>query len=110
MLLELLDEQRRCTLLGWSNRELVAQVHAFDLRPWGIPPKARIGLLLQPGLSSAVGLISALTWHCVVPLSPTGTAESTAAQLKACGCTCLVASDSTTAIAAAAAGETLSRR
>ena len=103
MLLELLDEQRRCTLLGWINRELIAQVHAFDLRPWGIPPKARIGLLLQPGLSSAVGLISALTWHCVVPLSPTGTAETTAAQLKACGCTCLVASDSTTAIAAAAA-------
>ena len=59
MLLELVDEQRRCTLLGWSNRELIAQVHAFDLRPWGIPPKARIGLLLQPGLSSAVGLISA---------------------------------------------------
>ena len=77
MLLDLLDEERRCTLLGWSNRELAAQIHAFDLLPWGIPPKARIGLLLQPGISSAVGL-SALTWHCVVPLSPAGTAEGTA--------------------------------
>ena len=103
MLLELLDEERRCTLLGWSNRELIAQIHAFDLLPWGIPPKARIGLLLQPGISSAVGLLSALTWHCVVPLSPAGTAESTAAQLRACGCTCLVASDGTAIAAAAAA-------
>ena len=92
MLLELLDQQRRCTLLGWSKTELLAQVHAFDLLPWGVSPRARVGLLLQPGIGSAVGLIAALTWHCAVPLSPTGTAEGTAAQLKTCGCTCLVAS------------------
>ena len=103
MLLELLDEQRRCTLLGWSQRELIAQVHAFDLLPWGVSPRARIGLLLQPGISSAVGLIAALTWHCAVPLSPAGTAEGTAAQLKTCGCTCLVASGGMAIAAKAAA-------
>ena len=92
MLLELLDEQHRCTLLGWSKGELIAQVHAFDLFAYGVAPRARIGVLLQPGIGSAVGLIAALTWHCAVPLSPTGTAEGAAAQLRTCGCTCLVAS------------------
>lgn len=92
MLLELLDEQHRCTLLGWSKGELIAQVHAFDLFAWGVAPRVRIGVLLQPGIGSAVGLIAALTWHCAVPLSPTGTAEGAAAQLRTCGCTCLVAS------------------
>ena len=43
MLLELLDEQHRCTLLGWSKGELIAQVHAFDLFAWGVADEDVVG-------------------------------------------------------------------
>ena len=69
-------------------------------------PKARIGLLLPGGTINATGLLSALTWHCVVPINPTETGAGMTQKLQAARVSCLVALEGIeTAPPAAAAGQ-----
>ncbi|KAL1529131.1 hypothetical protein AB1Y20_000091 [Prymnesium parvum] len=101
-LLELLDGDGPSSVVPWSKPQLRLQVEAFDLAPWGIAPRARIGLMLPNGTLNATGLLAAMHWHCVVTISPTETALGAEALLRGSGATCLVATAAIEAASAAA--------
>ena len=88
---------------GWSSAALQAQIKRFDLTAHGVPPKARIGLVLPGGTVNAVGLLSALSWHCVIPLNPTETTSGMVSKLEGARAVAIVAFEAFESAAAAAA-------
>ncbi|KAL1512195.1 hypothetical protein AB1Y20_005459 [Prymnesium parvum] len=105
-LLDALEGDGPSCVVSWSKPALRAQISAFDLSGWGIPPKARIGLMLPNGTVNAVGLLAAMQWYCVVTINPSDTAKGAEARLRSSGATCLVSLEQmdTASAAASAAG------
>ena len=73
-----------------TNSELLAQLRAFDLGPWGVSPRQRVAILIPNGEMMATVLLSVMNRYCAVPLNPESTVHELAQLLRQSQSACVL--------------------
>ena len=73
-----------------NNSELLAQLRAFDLGPWGVSSRQRVAILIPNGGTMPSALLSVMNRYCAVPLNPESPISELAQQLSQSRSVCVL--------------------